>query len=263
MDRKSKTAVFALVSAVAMSMPLHSVQWQTTMVSHPASTDVLCWTRVSRQARLFAGVPRGRMISAHRRPRVDMVSRPSSSQGSGDDVMVSRPSSSQGSGDDIEQFDDIGLDAEPQQVFDSSSIQVLEEVTFIPSKLGIVAQWLQTLVTGSKEPLYTAPAPKGLIPMTGTLPALLNVTESSFLPGGRISSITALPTAVSINDGGRSDLKKTPMADAVDRKDDASGSGTQEDGSSSCSTDTYQPQRNQELKSSLPRDLWRIKVGVR
>ena len=183
------------------------------------------------------------MITAHRRPRVVMVSRPSSSQGSGDDVMVSRPSSSQGSGDDIEQFDDMGLDAEPQQVFDSSSIQVLEEVTFIPSKLGIVAQWLQTLVTGSKEPLYTAPAPKGLIPMTGTLPALLNVTESSFFPGGRISSITALPTAVSLSRGGRSDLIGV--------------------GSSSCSTDTYQPQRDQELKSSLPRDLWRIKVGVR
>jgi hypothetical protein len=50
----------------------------------------------------------------------------------------------------------------PAQVFDRSSIQVLEEVTFVPSKLGVVAQWLQTLVSGSKEPLFTAPAPTGV-----------------------------------------------------------------------------------------------------
>ena len=58
-------------------------------------------------------------------------------------------------------LDDAEVDS-PAQAFDRSSIQVLEEVTFVPSKLGVVAQWLQTLVSGSKEPLFTAPAPTGV-----------------------------------------------------------------------------------------------------
>ena len=57
--------------------------------------------------------------------------------------------------------EDEEVDAAQAQAFDRSSIQVLEEVTFVPSKMGVVAQWLQTLVSGSKEPLYTAPAPTG------------------------------------------------------------------------------------------------------
>lgn len=61
--------------------------------------------------------------------------------------------------------DDAGVDGmysmEEAQVFDSSSIQVLEEVTWVPNKMGIVGQWLQTLSEGSKEPLYTVPAPTG------------------------------------------------------------------------------------------------------
>jgi hypothetical protein len=58
-------------------------------------------------------------------------------------------------------LDDAEVDS-PALAFDRSSIQVLEEVTFVPSKLGVVAQWLQTLVSGSKEPLFTAPAPTGV-----------------------------------------------------------------------------------------------------
>ena len=165
---------------------------------------------------------------------------------------------------------EIPLDAEPQQVFDSSSIQVLEEVTFVPSKLGIVAQWLQTLMTGAKEPLYTAPAPKGLIPMTGRLPASLNVTESSFFRGGRISSITAFPTAPTSGPqaavpGRRTDTNELQTQDAVDKKDSASGRAAEDDGlvPSSYSNDLYQPQLDQGLQSSLPRDLWRIKVGMK
>jgi hypothetical protein len=57
-----------------------------------------------------------------------------------------------------------GMDSmEEAQVFDSSSIQVLEEVTWVPSKMGLVGQWLQTLSEGSKEPLYTVPAPTGAL----------------------------------------------------------------------------------------------------
>ena len=58
-------------------------------------------------------------------------------------------------------LDDAEVDS-PAQAFDRSSIQVLEEVTFVPSKLGVVAQWLQKMVWGSKENLFTAPAPTGV-----------------------------------------------------------------------------------------------------
>ena len=160
--------------------------------------------------------------------------------------------------DGIEGIEDV--EPSPPQVFDSSSIQVLEEVTWVPNKMGIVAQFVQDFLSGTKEPLYTPPAPAGLVPITGKLPSSLNVTSSSFIPGGRISSISTFPTApvsTSVLPG----PARPPNKQAGGRPeggrgnarfDDAQGDGVGESGSA----DGRDSQTDEELGSVRSEDEW-------
>ena len=296
-------ASVTLIALVAAGLPRRAVPWRAPPVSRPACAHLLrlAGSRGGSRFVLFEG---------RWRPGLAMASRPIPVPGNrGDDMEdvgthMERDEAPGARGQDeedtsagvVEVDSDIGVDAEPL-VFDSSSIQVLEEVTWVPSKLGIVAQWLQTFVTGSKEPLYTAPAPNRLIPVTGTLPASLNVTTSSFLPGGRISSITALPAPPALErprSTNWKDLRGAGEDDGAtrlgvnnqvpdDNVGDSGGGGESEaalekrpantkrdDGDSGRAFlssrelyQQYQPQSTQEMKSSLPRDLWRIRCNAR
>ena len=104
--------------------------------------------------------------------------------------------------------------------------------------------------------------------MTGTLPSALNMSSSAFLPSGRISSVTAMPRL----GGGAQKVAEPPEADLewlspalVAMRAEARGETKRLGGGDSRnapivpSREEYLPQQEGEWKSTLPRDLWRIK----
>jgi hypothetical protein len=131
------------------------------------------------------------------------------------------------------------------QVFDTSAsaIQVLEEVTWVPSKMGIVGQWLESLVTGSKEPLYTK-----LI----ALPAYPNMTSSSFLSDGRISSISTFPTAQTTTRPPRPRPREGEWLSPKVAKGEDSLGGREGSSDSSMAAAALQVSSQQELKIYQP-----------
>ena len=109
-----------------------------------------------------------------------------------------------------------------------------------------------------------------LIPMTGTLPSALNVSSSAFLPSGRISSVITMPRlgggAQEAAGQGEADVEwLSPAYGAKVTGEKGWGetermaTGDALNAPSAPSLEVYQPQREEEFKSSLPRNLWRIK----
>ena len=109
--------------------------------------------------------------------------------------------------------------------------------------------------------------------MTGTLPSALNVSSSAFLPSGRISSVITMPRlgggAREAAGQGEADVEWLSPAYGAKVTGEKGWGETERKATDDAlnalnapiapSLALYQPQREEDFKSSLPRDLWRIK----